>query len=209
MHKLQSSVRQQFMEVPKLNRPSVDTERLVRDFLAAVNSLKASTVGFACDSSNEPDRVSCPVSKSGAAEPALLSALAEDPEAEDDEIGPDKHLIFEEFRNDHELIERLQVTPKELQALSSSALLGSLTGKADLLFILHQIRLGSEAEHAKPSALNSRPTPGQRVEESPRNLKEMTEHIRREAMARLAEPIQESAWQSWFQRWRRPRARLA
>jgi len=52
--------------------------------------------------------------------------------------------ILDEIRNDHELIGRLKITPQELEALSKCALLGTLTCKQDMLFILRQIR---EAGH--------------------------------------------------------------
>ena len=48
--------------------------------------------------------------------------------------------ILNLIRNDHELIERLRITPEELDALSKCALFGTLTCKQDMLFILRQIR---------------------------------------------------------------------
>jgi hypothetical protein len=48
--------------------------------------------------------------------------------------------ILDQIRNDHELIGRLSITPQELEALSRCALLGTLTCKQDMLFILRQIR---------------------------------------------------------------------
>ena len=48
--------------------------------------------------------------------------------------------ILDQIRNDHELIARLRITPQELEALSKCALLGTLTCKQDMLFILRQIR---------------------------------------------------------------------
>src|ERR1039457_5641756 len=48
--------------------------------------------------------------------------------------------ILDQIRSDHELIERLRITPEELEALSKCALFGTLTCKEDLLFILRQIR---------------------------------------------------------------------
>lgn len=52
----------------------------------------------------------------------------------------EKRDVWEQFRNDHELIERLRISPHELDLLGKSALLGTLTCKQDLLFILRQIR---------------------------------------------------------------------
>jgi len=51
-----------------------------------------------------------------------------------------QHKILEEFRRDHEVIERLRVTFQELQALSRASLLGSLTCRQDVLLMLSQIR---------------------------------------------------------------------
>jgi hypothetical protein len=48
--------------------------------------------------------------------------------------------ILDEIRNDHDLIRRLKITPQELEALSKCALLGTLSCKQDMLFILRQIR---------------------------------------------------------------------
>lgn len=58
--------------------------------------------------------------------------------------------ILDEIRNDHELIARLRITPQELDALSKCALLGTLTCKQDMLFILRQIREATSAsfDHA-------------------------------------------------------------
>jgi hypothetical protein len=48
--------------------------------------------------------------------------------------------ILDQIRDDHELVARLSITPQELEALSKCALLGTLTCKEDMLFILRQIR---------------------------------------------------------------------
>ncbi len=48
--------------------------------------------------------------------------------------------IFDEFCADHETIAALGVTAIELRELSRASLLGTLTCKEDVLFMLHQIR---------------------------------------------------------------------
>ena len=53
---------------------------------------------------------------------------------------PDKRDLWDQFRHDHELIQRLKITPNEIDSLQHCALLGTLTCKQDLLFILRQIR---------------------------------------------------------------------
>jgi hypothetical protein len=52
----------------------------------------------------------------------------------------EERSILDQIRNDRELIERLNITSQELDALSRCALLGTLTCKQDMLFILRQIR---------------------------------------------------------------------
>jgi len=53
---------------------------------------------------------------------------------------PAEREILDEIRSDRELIERLKISPQELEALSKCALLGTLTCKQDMLFILRLIR---------------------------------------------------------------------
>jgi hypothetical protein len=66
----------------------------------------------------------------------------------------EKRDIWEQFRHDHELIERLRITPHELDSLGKCALLGTLSCKQDLLFILRQIR---EATGTPPTVFASAP----------------------------------------------------
>jgi len=98
---------------------------------------------------------------------------------------PTRLKIVEEFSADSELIERLRVTGEELEALSDVSLLGSLTCKQDLLFILRQIREPNESGAAVPSGTLQ--VSYQKIEPSIPDVSEMTERIRREALAKLAE----------------------
>jgi hypothetical protein len=52
----------------------------------------------------------------------------------------EERAILDEIQNDQDLIARLKITPQELEALSKCALLGTLSCKQDMLFILRQIR---------------------------------------------------------------------
>jgi hypothetical protein len=52
----------------------------------------------------------------------------------------EKREVWDHFRADKELLDRLCVTHDELKALENCALLGTLSGKDDLLFILRQLR---------------------------------------------------------------------
>jgi hypothetical protein len=74
--------------------------------------------------------------------------------------------ILDSIRNDHELIARLHITPQEIEALSKCALLGTLTCKQDMLFILRQIR---EASSPGIDHTTLFPTPPERngLEEAP------------------------------------------
>jgi hypothetical protein len=83
-----------------------------------------------------------------------------------------ERALLDQIRNDHDLIARLSITPQELEALSKCALLGTLTCKQDMLFILRQIReaTSSTIDHTilfpQPPAVNGTeeedPIPGLR-----------------------------------------------
>jgi hypothetical protein len=74
----------------------------------------------------------------------------------------EERAILDEISNDHDLIRRLRITPQELEALSKCALLGTLTCKQDMLFILRQIR---EATSPAIDHANLLPAPGPSQEE--------------------------------------------
>jgi hypothetical protein len=59
--------------------------------------------------------------------------------------------IWDRFSKDHELLERLGVTTPELEALANCVLLGTLTCKQDLLFILQQIRAATAPSADEPT----------------------------------------------------------
>ena len=52
----------------------------------------------------------------------------------------EEQAILDQIQNDRDLIARLHITPQEIEALSKCALMGTLTCKQDMLFILRQIR---------------------------------------------------------------------
>ena len=83
--------------------------------------------------------------------------------------------VFEEFCADRETIAALGVTAEEFRELSRASLLGALTCKEDVLFMLRQIR---EAMKPKPPRANERPIP---------DLNEVTETMRLAALAKLNE----------------------
>ena len=51
-----------------------------------------------------------------------------------------QHIVFKEFCQDRATIRRLGVTPEEMEALSRASLLGALSSKEDVLFMLKQLR---------------------------------------------------------------------
>ena len=86
---------------------------------------------------------------------------------------------------DHEAIERLQVTPEELQALSDASLLGSLTCKQDALFMLRQVRSAMKpARLHRPESLH---VSDEDIELSIPEDSWMAELIRRESLSILTE----------------------
>ena len=92
--------------------------------------------------------------------------------------------VIEGFCRDHGIIERLQVTPQELQALSKVSLLGSLTCRQDALFVLRQLRSAMKPAGVqatiRPESLD---VPYQDIEYD----SWIAELIRRESLARLNE----------------------
>jgi hypothetical protein len=197
------------MSEPKLAVAPVDAqraERAVRELLEAFNFLKTRPAPPTCSSPGK-DEQQPPAASEEASERAFETETASEPvgkvpatsSAEPEPVTTTpfealieartvQHEIIEEFRRDHEVIERLGVTLQELQALSSASLLGSLTCRQDVLFMLRRIR---EARNpAEPQAtVPPEPlhTPAKNIEPSIPGISEMTERIRREALAKLTE----------------------
>jgi hypothetical protein len=194
------------MNEPKIAVAGADAERLVRELLDAFKSLKAIPPPPTCSSPGkdeqqpsagseeaserafETETASEPVGKvpaTSSAEPepvttTLFEALTE--------ARTVQHEIIEEFRRDHEVIERLGVTLQELQALFHASPLGSLTCRQDVLFMLRRIREASNPAEPQ-AAVPPEPLhiPAKNIESSMPDVREMTERIRREAMAKLTE----------------------
>ena len=170
------------MTDPKPAGTPVDTERVIRELLDALKSLKRVTAPPACSppAKNEQQQRSEPSQKDPAKALALVGSTLSNaasprlppttrfkalmvPVSDFDEGNPQQAAAVESFENlensdfqieaqstecgviegfchDHGIIERLQVTPQELQALSKVSLLGSLTCRQDALFVLRQLR---------------------------------------------------------------------
>ncbi len=78
--------------------------------------------------------------------------------------------ILRQIRSDHELIDRLNITPDELEALSKCAMFGTMTCKQDMLFILQQIRAATAPAAGGPldqTPLFPQPPPPADREEDP------------------------------------------
>ena len=79
----------------------------------------------------------------------------------------DKRELWDQFQQDRELIDRLRITSNEIDMLKRCALLGTLTCKQDLLFILRQIREATTPITAEDLVdLRPVPEPGNFFEES-------------------------------------------
>ena len=156
------------MADPKPAGTPVDTERVIRELLDAFKSLKGVTAPTTC---------SLPQ--------AAAVESSEDLESSDCQIeAQSTEGVIEGFCRDHGIVERLRVTPQELQALSEVSLLGSLTCTQDALFVLRQVR----------SALKSAGLPATTRPESlqaPYDIglydSWIAELVRRESLARLTE----------------------
>ncbi len=178
------------MNKPKFATARVDTERLVRQLLDAFNSLKTTPAPHICSSPGEEQQRPLAVPRTPLE--ALTGAVSDIDAGEPEQVSAfeksSQHEIIEEFRGDHEVIERLRVTPQELQALSSASLLGSLTCKQDVLFMLRQIREARKREELQatvpPEPLY---VPDENVEPSQPGFSEMAERLRRESLAKLTE----------------------
>jgi hypothetical protein len=125
------------MKEPKEASAPVDVERVVHELLDALETLAKKRQLTASSAGKQPEQI-----------PALESAgSSEAPgfEAQSSEDG-----VVQGFCRVHGVVERLRVTPQELQALADASLLGSLTCKEDVLFMLRQIR--GARTHADPEA---------------------------------------------------------
>ena len=89
------------------------------------------------------------------------------------EAQPAQSAVFKEFCQDRATIRSLGVTPQELEALSRASLLGTMSCKDDVLFMLQQIR-----EKAAPES-------PEKVEVSMRDTHKMTERLRRAALTNM------------------------
>jgi len=111
----------------------------------------------------------CSASQSG-----LMSRNLPDPL----DLAPrEEHAILDAIRNDHDLISRLKISPQELEALSKCALLGTLTCKQDMLFILRQIREASSPTIDHTTIFPKPPEPAEPENDSGPSLRHLATHV--------------------------------
>jgi len=88
----------------------------------------------------------------------------------------EERAILDEISNDRDLISRLSITPQELEALSKCALLGTLTCKQDMLFILRQIREATSSTIDHTALFPKPPEVKELSEDSALSLRGMVTH---------------------------------
>ena len=89
----------------------------------------------------------------------------------------EERAILDEIRNDRDLISRLSITPQELEALSKCALLGTLTCKQDMLFILRQIREATNHPIDQAALFPKPPEPATEEEDHAPNLRHIATQV--------------------------------
>ncbi len=149
----------------------VDTERVIRELLDAFDSLKTAPATVPAPAT-PPKALTGAGSGIDAAEPKPISAFkgpeySETPVYKIEATSSEQELFIEGFCSDHKLIERLRITPEELQVLNSISLLGSFTCNQDVLFMLRQIRETTKLENLQ-ATVPSEPldVPYERIETS-------------------------------------------
>ena len=85
---------------------------------------------------------------------------------------PSQDTVFREFCRDEATIRSLKVTEQELEALSRASLLGALTCKEDIMFILQQVR--QKLNPTAPTGLGT-------------DAHKLTETLRQSALSKLQE----------------------
>ena len=136
------------MKERKVESGPVDAERVVHELLDALETLakkRRLTCSLAGDGKEASTKVFASTGKVadlGESEPEQIPAFesAESSEPPGFEAQTSEDGVIQGFCRAHGVVERLRVTPQELQALADASLLGSLTCKEDVLFMLRQIR---------------------------------------------------------------------
>jgi hypothetical protein len=112
------------------------------------------------------------------------------------EVQSNSDRIFDEFCADRESVAALGITDEEFRELSRASLLGTLTSKEDLLFILKQIRKAME-----PAELPAN-------EQSIPEVMARAETMRRAALAKLDQSDSQGTGSLSRAAWRRVKMML-
>jgi hypothetical protein len=159
------------MDKPKVIEAAVGAEQVVRELVDALKSLQKKQAPLSSSPSGEQEQQKPPESRGGRSKATtLLEALpgvsdVDEPEPEQIpeletaensqtpgfEVQSDEYGTVQGFCRSHGVVERFQLTPEELKALSNASLFGSWTCEQDVKFMLRQIREASEP--AEPQAI--------------------------------------------------------
>ena len=99
----------------------------------------------------------------------------------------EERAIWDRFSKDRELLERLRVTTQELEALADCVLLGTLTCKQDMLFVLQQIRVATQPSSEGP-AISLIPSPRRDDQAGAKELSAPVEHRPTTTVRTLPDP---------------------
>jgi hypothetical protein len=158
------------MDKPKVTEAAVGAEQVVRDLVDALKSLQKKQAPLSSSPPGEQEQQEPPESRGGRSKATtLLVALpgvsdVDEPEPEQIpeletaensqtpgfEVQSGEYGTVQGFCRSHGVVERFQLTPEELKALSNASLFGSWTCEQDVKFMLRQIREASEP--AEPQA---------------------------------------------------------
>ncbi|MGC2302153.1 hypothetical protein [Candidatus Binatus sp.] len=158
------------MDKPKGTEAAVGAEQVVRDLVDALKSLQKKPAPLSSSPPGESEQQKPPESRGGRSKATtLLVALPgvsdlDEPEPEQIpeletadnsqtpgfEVQSGEYGIVQGFCRSHGVLERFQLTPEELKALSNASLFGSWTCEQDVKFMLRQIREASKP--AEPQA---------------------------------------------------------
>ena len=164
------------MDKPKVTEAAVGAEQVVRDLVDALKSLQKKQAPLSSSPPGEEEQQEPPESRGGRSKATtLLVALPgvsgiDEPEPEQSseletaensqtprfEVQSGEYGTVQGFCRSHGVVERFQLTPEELKALSNASLFGSWTCEQDVKFMLRQIR-----EATKPAESQATDAPEQ------------------------------------------------
>jgi hypothetical protein len=161
------------MDKPKVTEAAVGAEQVVRDLVDALKSLQKKPAPLSSSPPGEQEQQEPPESRGGRSKATtLLEALpgvsdVDEPEPEQIseletagnsqtpgfEVQSGEYGVVQGFCRSHGVLERFQLTPEELKAMSNASLFGSWTCEQDVKFMLRQIREASKP--AEPQATDA------------------------------------------------------